>query len=597
MSTSYNRNTELRNVHNKDLYNLAVILEDDNYWQTLMEVIPKELNNQTFGTPEDLEKISSGAAYERKYSNDHIRLIENAIRRPGESRLYSQILFDEWGSSGRKHERPTLGVLLHLLVQSKLYRAADFVAELLNEPKPARPTNGPAAEFEFNVDDVFKDIQEAVNDTRFYPNTEDLQENVNNDINFDYYTKYQKIDKNIPTINDNAKEAMTMTMTTAPKPPPRLLKSARLLKQQQQQQEEQQQQQQLLILQQQQQQSNDLLQQTANSIYNTIPKSENIDDEQPLQILNTESNNECMSVLSNISTNNMPKLSALMNAIPTSNSKITTAIKTETATTNNTEVSDENILPKLSALNNSSERVSQPYEDEHKNESLNSIPSLIYTKPNCVEQHEQQTDLNSIPVVVLSESIMDCNTKQEPKSDSDNEIHDLPAISALNLNGERDDTEQLQHQIQNSHHHHDHHQHQQQSSHLENVPSVALNFVGHRRGSFDECAVNDEDLNIPCLVANMNFNENSSRHHLEAIEEDYNGIEHEHEHDNDNDVELEDDEDSIPNLSFLDNRSSNNESSLTSVTNTSGDNSFEHSVNDCSSTSTENVPCLAVLNQ
>lgn len=132
MSTSYNRNTELRNVHTKDLYNLAVILDDDNYWQTLMEVIPKDINNQTFGTPEDLEKISSGAAYERKYNNDHIRLIETAIRRPGESRLYSQILFDEWGSSGRKHERPTLGVLMHLLVQSKLYRAADFVAELLN---------------------------------------------------------------------------------------------------------------------------------------------------------------------------------------------------------------------------------------------------------------------------------------------------------------------------------------------------------------------------------------------------------------------------------------------------------------------------------
>lgn len=132
MSSSYTRNTELRNVQSKDLYNLAVILDDDNYWQTLMEIIPKDINNQTFGTSENIEKLFSGAAYERKYNNDHIRLIESAIRRPGESRLYSQILFDEWGSSGQKHERPTLGVLLHLLVQSKLFRAADYVAELLN---------------------------------------------------------------------------------------------------------------------------------------------------------------------------------------------------------------------------------------------------------------------------------------------------------------------------------------------------------------------------------------------------------------------------------------------------------------------------------
>lgn len=368
-----------------------------------------------------------------------------------------------------------------------------------------------------------------------------------------------------------------MTMTNAPKPPPRLLKSARLLKQQQQQQ-----------LQLQQQQSNQLVQQqqTANNkniVNNKIP---NNDEQYPappqqqqlqnLEQLNTQSNNESMSALS---INNMPKLSALMN---TTNSELVT-IKTETTTTNYSQES-ENILPKLSALNNSSARISQTYEEDDEDDSLNSTPSLIYTKPNCEphqqEQQQQQhhsMDLNSIPVVVLSESIIDCKIKEEPKSDNDTEILDLPAISALNLNGERDD----------------HHHPQHESNNLENVPSVALNFVGHRRGSYDECAVNDEDLNIPCLVANMNYNDNSSRHHLESIEEDYNGIEHEQ----DNDVELEDDEDSIPNLSFLDNRSSNNESSLTSVTNTSGDNSFEQSVADCSSTSTDNVPCLAVLNQ
>ncbi|XP_065371211.1 protein Tube [Calliphora vicina] len=565
MSSSYNRNTELRNVNTKDLYNLAVILDDDNYWQTLMEIIPKEINNQTFGTAEDLEKIASGTSYERKYNNDHIRLIENAIRRPGESRLYSQILFDEWGSSGRKQERPTMGVLLHLLVQSKLYRAADYVAELLNEPKPPRPTNGPAAEFEFEID-VFNDIQETVNDTRFYPNTEDLQENINMDINKDYYTKYHKnVDKKLPILNENTEEPI---MTTPPKPPPRLLKSARLLKQQQQQQ----------------QQSNQLLQQTAN-INNINHKTPNSEEERPqqqqYQQMNTHSNNESMSAMSSASTNNIPDLSELMNA---ANSKILAATTTIT-TTNYSEVS-ENVLPNLSALNNSSERISQLYEEEDDDDSLNSTPSLIYSKPNIVDHHEQQhPDLNSIPILVLSKPLNIDIKEEELKPDNDAEIHndDLPAISALNLNGERDDVEPQQ-------------QHHQPSNNFENVPSVALNFTGHRRGSFEECAVNDEDLNIPCLVANMNFSENPSRHQLESIEEDYNGIEHEHDNEG-GDVELEDDDDSIPNLSFLENRSSNNESSLTSVTNTSGDNSFEQSVNDCSSTSTDNVPFLSVLNQ
>lgn len=38
----------------------------------------------------------------------------------------AQILFDEWGTSGRV--RPTLGHLLQLLVEVQLYRAADFLA-------------------------------------------------------------------------------------------------------------------------------------------------------------------------------------------------------------------------------------------------------------------------------------------------------------------------------------------------------------------------------------------------------------------------------------------------------------------------------------
>lgn len=136
MSVPYSRDTELRNVQPNDLYHLAVILDDSDYWKKLMETIPKDINNKTFGSatnsPDDYSAISAGG---RKYTNDHIRLIQNAFRRTGESRLCPQILFDEWGSSGRKHERPTLGVLLNLLLKAHLFRAADYVAETLLKGK------------------------------------------------------------------------------------------------------------------------------------------------------------------------------------------------------------------------------------------------------------------------------------------------------------------------------------------------------------------------------------------------------------------------------------------------------------------------------
>lgn len=48
------------------------------------------------------------------------------------------ILFEEWATSGRK--RPTLHDFQQLLIRSKLFRAADYVAvAILNEEAPRRP--------------------------------------------------------------------------------------------------------------------------------------------------------------------------------------------------------------------------------------------------------------------------------------------------------------------------------------------------------------------------------------------------------------------------------------------------------------------------
>lgn len=73
-----------------------------------------------------------------------------------QSTLPTRILLDEWGTSGRK--RATIYDLLQCLIQTKLYRAADFVAtELLNEPAPQRSANGSCARYPILFDDIDSD--------------------------------------------------------------------------------------------------------------------------------------------------------------------------------------------------------------------------------------------------------------------------------------------------------------------------------------------------------------------------------------------------------------------------------------------------------
>lgn len=99
------------------------------------------------------------------------RLIESASLKTGSA--CSEILLDEWGTSGRI--RPTLGHLLHLLEKLELYRAADFVAvSLLKRKPPKRPSHGPAAP----VTTTIPGIENALNDMN-YPSSliSDLNKN------------------------------------------------------------------------------------------------------------------------------------------------------------------------------------------------------------------------------------------------------------------------------------------------------------------------------------------------------------------------------------------------------------------------------------
>lgn len=95
------------------------------------------------------------------------RLVE--IESRNQRRSATQILFEEWGTSGRR--RPSLNHLKDLLVKVELYRAADYVAvNLLKENAPERPATGPAALIDISLPPDFeemKQIQELLTDMSY----------------------------------------------------------------------------------------------------------------------------------------------------------------------------------------------------------------------------------------------------------------------------------------------------------------------------------------------------------------------------------------------------------------------------------------------
>lgn len=95
----------------------------------------------------------------------------------------TSILLDEWGTSGRK--RATLNDLLNLLVKVQLYRAAEFVAAILNIQPPKRPETGPGARIDITLPpETFdeKEIERFLNNAA-YPNSSRLMEQLDSIIN------------------------------------------------------------------------------------------------------------------------------------------------------------------------------------------------------------------------------------------------------------------------------------------------------------------------------------------------------------------------------------------------------------------------------
>ncbi|ENN70294.1 hypothetical protein YQE_12805, partial [Dendroctonus ponderosae] len=125
---------EIRKLPPSIIRELALILDYADSWKRLMAIIPKKLSSN--GYKSDISPTNLP-----KYNSEHFKIIElGGIQY---KRSCSEILFDEWGTSGRP--RASLGHLKYLLAKAQLFRAADYLAKLLGEDPPVRPANGPAA--------------------------------------------------------------------------------------------------------------------------------------------------------------------------------------------------------------------------------------------------------------------------------------------------------------------------------------------------------------------------------------------------------------------------------------------------------------------
>nr|XP_031832240.1 uncharacterized protein LOC116426821 [Nomia melanderi] len=134
--------TELRKLRPAELYTLGQILNIYDSWKKLMAIIPKKENCEL-----------------PKFNTEHFSMIEHAARQ--QRRNAAEIFLAEWGTMGK--QRPTLRVLLELLVKAELFRAADYVAgDILKEELPKRPECGPAAPVDISDEEIQKLLEEKL---------------------------------------------------------------------------------------------------------------------------------------------------------------------------------------------------------------------------------------------------------------------------------------------------------------------------------------------------------------------------------------------------------------------------------------------------
>lgn len=178
--------TEIRKLPTSNVKELAYILDLNESWKKLMAIIPKVLQK-------DLYECNISMHNPHKYNSEHFKILECESFNAKPRRLCAEILFDEWGTSGRV--RPALGHLLYLLTKAELYRAADYVAvTLLNAEPPARPAEGPAAIVTMTFPDKDNEEIERILDAIDYPSSV-IANLINNsyDVNLNYSSKEHSV--------------------------------------------------------------------------------------------------------------------------------------------------------------------------------------------------------------------------------------------------------------------------------------------------------------------------------------------------------------------------------------------------------------------
>lgn len=131
---------ELRHIPVSVSHNLAKFFEgDDNILSLLMGNIATDLENPNSPL---------------RFTSSDIDSVRNHAQQMMKSPIL--ILIDEWSTMGKT--RPRLHHLLALLAKCQLFRAADYLAQLIGEPEPARPNHGPAARIDISLPDDIEDI-------------------------------------------------------------------------------------------------------------------------------------------------------------------------------------------------------------------------------------------------------------------------------------------------------------------------------------------------------------------------------------------------------------------------------------------------------
>lgn len=145
----YSREMEIRHLPIHKIQEIVKMIDDridDSVLSLVMGNIVKDL--------EDNES-------ELRFNSADIDQLREHSYRHDKSAI--SVLIDEWSTMGKI--RPKLKHLLALLVKCQLFKAAEYVADLIGENHPSRPNTGPATRVDISL--VDENIEEVINNLEY----------------------------------------------------------------------------------------------------------------------------------------------------------------------------------------------------------------------------------------------------------------------------------------------------------------------------------------------------------------------------------------------------------------------------------------------